>query len=54
MNELIPERFSSAKEAVQAQVICVMASMLDLVGRQLAYLHTFASKFGKIYGSDDA
>lgn len=44
--EIIPEHFEDAKIIVQANALGVLAAILDLIGQQLAYLHTFGAKFG--------
>lgn len=45
--EILPDTLKE-KEAAEAAAINVLASMLYLIGRQLAYSKTFGGKFGNI------
>jgi len=44
--EILPDTLKEKKVA-EAAAIGVLASMLDLIGKQLAYSQTFGRKFGK-------
>lgn len=45
--EILPDTLKE-KEDAEAAAINVLASILDLIGRQFAYSKTFGGKFGKI------
>lgn len=43
---VLPDSLKGKKVAAQVAALDVLASILDLIGRQLAYSQTFLDKFG--------